>query len=382
MQNEFNSTNFSIEHERSTLRRNVSDAHEMLSVASFNDELRSGLGEFDRAFRSEQPGDVLSQLTEPTPGEELGNAPQPDSKARGRAWCFTWNNYLEETYQALKDNGSGGGLKYIIVAREQAPTTGTRHLQGYCYFSNFKSLRQVKSWLCSFGPGSPRLVLAAGTAAQNKTYCSKDGDFFEAGTMPEHGKRTDLEMVYEDVKKGKPIVDIIDNNAEAFIKYAKNLLLINNLINYQTHRNIRPYVLWFTGPTGSGKSRDALRLAKHLGTYYYKNPTNKWWDGYQQQACIVIDDYRRDFCTFADLLRLLDWYPFTLEVKGGTVALNSSVIIFTSPKTPVDTWEGRSQEDFNQLTRRIDHVVQFPLLFPLDCETYTQEANALKETIT
>lgn len=368
------------------------NSHECLSRIQYERDVSRGLDEFDRTFRSGETGDLLSENA--NSGEEgetsrplgtadiIGDVPEPAETVRARSWCFTWNNYFQETYQAIKDHGSGGGIKYIVCGCEEAPTTGTRHLQGYVSFKNPRTMRQVKSWLCGFGPGSPRLIVARGSALQNRTYCSKDGSFFEAGELPKQGQRNDLELVYDDVKQGKPIIDIIDTNASAFIKYAKNIMLLNNIINYQTHRTTRPFVLWFYGPTGSGKSRDALALCKHMGTYYYKNPTNKWWDGYLQQDCIVIDDYRRDFSTFADLLRILDWYPFSLEVKGGTVALRSTIIIFTTPKNPVDTWEGRSAEDLNQLSRRIDHVVQFPLPFPLDYKTYCDQATALKNQIT
>lgn len=380
------------------------NANELMSRVQFERDVSIGLEQFDRTFRSGESGDILSEFglerdgsvgnTTP-PNSQTGSiqpprreepepdeVPEPPEYKRARSWCFTWNGYLQETYNAIKANGLGGGIKYIVVGRETAPTTGMRHLQGYISFANPKTMRQVKTWLREWGPGSPCLAIARGSASQNRTYCSKDGDFFEAGNVPQQGQRTDLDLVYEDVKQGKHIVDIIDGNAEAFIKYAKNIMLINNLLNYQTHRTTRPYVLWFFGSTGSGKSRDALAIAKTMGTYYYKNPTNKWWDGYVQQDCIVIDDYRRDFSTFADLLRILDWYPFSLEVKGGTVALNSTLIIFTTPKNPLDTWEGRSAEDLNQLSRRIDHVVQYPLLFPLDCAIYCEQARALREQTT
>lgn len=93
---------------------------------------------------------------------------------------------------------------------------------------------------------------------------------------------------------------------------------------------------------------------------YVKMGTNKWWDGYEQQECVIVDDYRRDLCTFAELLRLFDRYPMRVECKGASVEFYSKVIIITTPKAPADTWEGRCEEDIRQLERRIFEVRHFP----------------------
>jgi hypothetical protein len=88
-------------------------------------------------------------------------------------------------------------------------------------------------------------------------------------------------------------------------------------------------------------------------------PANKWWDGYEQQPAVIIDDYRRDFSTFAELLRLLDRYPHRVEKKGASIQFNSSTIIITTPKPPEETWAGRTEEDLAQLMRRITEVREF-----------------------
>jgi len=59
-------------------------------------------------------------------------------------------------------------------------------------------------------------------------------------------------------------------------------------------------------------------------------------------------------------LRLLDRYPLTVEVKGGTVSFTSTRIYITTPKNVEDTWEGRNVGDLEQLRRRITEVRYFP----------------------
>jgi len=49
----------------------------------------------------------------------------------------------------------------------------------------------------------------------------------------------------------------------------------------------------------------------------------QWWDGYEQQECVVFDDMRKDTFKFHELLRLFDRYPLRIQVKGGYREFNS-----------------------------------------------------------
>jgi len=54
------------------------------------------------------------------------------------------------------------------------------------------------------------------------------------------------------------------------------------------HRGqVKTLVYW--GPPGCGKTR--LAVSKLPEDYYLKLPTNKWWDGYQGEKYVLIDDF-------------------------------------------------------------------------------------------
>jgi len=122
---------------------------------------------------------------------------------------------------------------------------------------------------------------------------------------------------------------------------------------YAQVRNSKPNVLWIYGPTGRGKTRWVHDNYKDI----YIKGAGKWWDGYDANDCCLIDDYRRDFMKFHELLRFTDRYGFPIEYKGGSSQFNSPNIIFTSPRSPLEMWEGRTDEDIAQLTRRISRIV-------------------------
>lgn len=127
----------------------------------------------------------------------------------------------------------------------------------------------------------------------------------------------------------------------------------------QQRRNWKTTIFWLYGATGTGKSRWAHEQDPEA---YIKEPTTKWWDGYDGEATVIIDDARRDMCTFAYMLRLFDRYPLPIETKGGTCQFLARTIYFTSPFHPRQFWEGRCTEDLKQLLRRIEHIRHYTAL--------------------
>lgn len=105
-------------------------------------------------------------------------------------WCFTIPNWTDEQVRSLRTLGSEETVSYLVFGREVSPQTGLRHLQGFVRFNTRKRFSTVRRLL-----PQGHLSSARGTPQQNRTYCSKDGDFEEFGTCPvlEQGRRSDFE---------------------------------------------------------------------------------------------------------------------------------------------------------------------------------------------
>lgn len=114
-----------------------------------------------------------------------------------------------------------------------------------------------------------------------------------------------------------------------------------------------PIVHWWFGPTGVGKSRKAFET---YGSEAYVKMNDKWWDGYVGQKTVIFDDYRSNLCPFHILLRILDRYPYRVEVKGGSIELSATVFVITTTSLPEVIWYSRTGEAINQLLRRITHI--------------------------
>lgn len=122
-------------------------------------------------------------------------------------------------------------------------------------------------------------------------------------------------------------------------------------VAYTPKRYFKPEVIWVWGPTGSGKTRQVVENETDL---WISGKNLKWWQGYENQEATLFDDFRADFCTFHELLRILDRYPYTVEVKGGHRELNSKRMYITSCYPPGEVY--RTREDIEQLMRRCTEV--------------------------
>lgn len=263
--------------------------------------------------------------------------------SRNRAYCFTSYLLNEDIMDELI-------CEYIVYGREQCPTTGKKHLQGYVYFTNAKTLDAVKKL---FQDKTLHLEVPKGNHNQNRTYCIKDGDFVERGTLPIQGKRTDLDAIREVVKTTGKMREVVE-----IAKSYQSVKMAEQILKYHEPKRVFTTdfkIYWFHGETGSGKTKTAFEMAGD--DYYVCLNTGKWWDGYDGHKTVIIDDFRANFCCFAELLKILQPYEYRVETKGGTRQLLATEFYITSPYPPTQVYETR--EDITQLIRRITNIKQF-----------------------
>lgn len=306
------------------------------------------------------------------------------NKARG--FCFTLNNYTVQDHIAIKEYFESENARYWIMGEEIAPTTNTPHLQGYVLFHNPRHFNVIKNkfrW---------HVEKAVGTPWQNKLYCQKGEHFEEAGDIPTDPKA----KAKSDGAKGGAIekkkwdaalaacttghFDGVDPRIR--ITQARNLEFLSQKLrsmgNYEDAPN---KVLWLHGATGAGKSRAARATFTQEGAHpdlvFFKSADTIWWDGYQGEPYVVIDDIDIDHSKMGYNYKIwFDRYPFMAQVKGGTIKIRPQRIIVTSNYTPENIWQ-YVPKTLEPILRRCE-VISFdqdtlPFLEPYRLEAKEQE---------
>lgn len=266
-------------------------------------------------------------------------------KARG--FCFTWNNYDEKTIEYV--DSICKEAVYAIYGKEVAPTTGTKHLQGYIYFRNPRSLKAVIKLL----KGS-HVAIAKGSSPANAGYCKKDNDWKEYGSPPQQGARGDLLALKDSIVNGKRVDEIVIENPGAFHQYGRTLDRIETVSLRKKFRTEMTKGLWYYGPTGTGKSHEAFKNY-HPDNCYIYNTETKWWDGYRQQETVIINDFRGEL-PYNYLLQLVDKWPMNVPIRGKEdVPFTSKTVIITSSLGPEEVYVNRNRSDgIEQLHRRFE----------------------------
>ncbi len=274
-------------------------------------------------------------------------------RTRRRNWCFTDYTLrdMSEVYQENKDI-----IRFVAWGEEICPTTKRKHHQGWIQFLNPKDMRPVSRLI----GGNPHLEPCFGTEFDNDKYCRKDGKYKSRGRFVSQGQRSDLESIKKIIDDGGTMLDIMDNHFGDFVRYHPGFQKAIQLVadkNTPAWRDVEVEV--YKGSTGTGKTRRAM---EH-NPYLIGGDELQWWDGYEGQDTICIDEYANNMsCT--TLLRLLDGYKKRLAIKGGFTWARWTKVIIT---TNLDELHGNAMFEHREaLKRRITRVIDF------DCHEVTE----------
>lgn len=247
----------------------------------------------------------------------------PKQDASARHWCFTINHPTtqdEEQMQHLIDSET----EYFIAGKEVGEE-GTPHAQGYLVLKKKLRMTAMKKLLAR-----AHLEVSRGTPKEASDYCKKDKDFREFGVLPAApyaAGGAGTEQMWADAWDAAKCGDLEAVPARIRVQHYAALRRIHQ--DYQK----RPPDLeectgvWYHGPPKTGKSTAARALP---GTYYDK-PANKWFDGYQAEDNVLIDDFDLTHKALGHhLKRWADKFAFPAEQKGTTVQIRPKLIIVTS----------------------------------------------------
>jgi len=245
-------------------------------------------------------------------------------RSRARNYCFTLNNPTEA------ENPLDWKCKYIVYQLERGEN-GTEHYQGFIQFENQVSFSSMKAINERAHWEVARCVSAS------IDYCQKEDTRIAGpwtkGKLPREGQgeRRDISEMKESIDEGATLEQIADEHFATFLRYRTSIIAYKAM--KQPKRTEPPQIRVYWGPTGVGKSR---RAAFEAPDAYFKmktTSTGDWWDGYEGQDSVIINDFY-GWIQHCELLRLLDRYQQKVKVHGGYVEFNAKLIIITSNQHP------------------------------------------------
>lgn len=219
-------------------------------------------------------------------------------------------------------------FSHLAYKREQCPKSGRLHWQGCLQFKK-KTRKSFKTIGLILGTKCIHIEKMVATYEQALAYVRKKetavGEPKERGDYTSQGERTDWKAAVE--AKSLKQIDL-----GMLIKYPRGLQFARS-IHSQPRDWMTECVILF-GKAGSGKSMMMPRDA------YWKMPGNKWWDGYDGESKVVLDDWKEEYLRRDEMLRLLDRYPLKLETKGGSVNFIARTVYITTNENPWKWYEG------------------------------------------
>lgn len=234
-------------------------------------------------------------------------------------------------------------VAYIRGQLERGHKTGYLHWQLLVVFERKCRLAAVRRIF-----GNVNAELTKSKAANEyvwKDDTSVEGTRFELGALKlNRNSDTCWTSVFNNAQNGR--LDAIPPDIR--VRHYGNLRRIG--MDYLSPAGMVRQCIVFWGSSGTGKSRRAWHEAG-MGAYV-KDPLTKFWDGYQGQENVVIDEFRGGI-SIGHLLRWLDRYPVNVEVKGAAVALKAKCIWITSNLPPQDWYKDLDAETLQALLRRL-----------------------------
>lgn len=313
-------------------------------------------------------------------------------------WCGTWNNPTM-TGEELKTFVEGLEEVKLCVFQKEKGDNGTEHFQ--MYFETKKRMYTTGAH-AMLNPIKMSLLHAKGTKQQNEKYCTKeegrvDGPWYANCTTDDfkrksgnQGKRSDLDefarMIKEEGGITEDVFEAMPGHAMAYNKHAKALVAELKLteikkkemaywqeqyqrrqrgeeIEGQQQRNLKLYF----GPTAVGKTTEVkLHVMGELGVpLFEKSAATKWWDGYQGENHVLVDEYRGGQ-TIDEFKALTNIGEVAIEMKGTSGILVAEQMYFTTNCHPTQWWKrnaGEAQEyhnwssqDYRAVARRFAEV--------------------------
>lgn len=264
-------------------------------------------------------------------------------------WALTDYEFLN--WEQIFENPK---IRYLIVGKEICPKTDRPHNQGYMQFFNRIRMTAIKKIV-----GSKQIHLGEeiSTAACNVAYCKKDLHWVEYGEVSHQGDRNDLKSAAAAIHNGVSLSELARTQPEVIIKFPGGFKLLKKLHDQRESPDWRDlHVTLIIGPTDTNKTRKAMADRTNGKPFKIQGSQLQWWDGYENQETIVIDEYSNNI-PIDEMLAILDGYSLRLSTKGSHTYARWKKVYITSNLMKYQIHEKAKPAHREALFRRINTIM-------------------------
>ncbi len=276
---------------------------------------------------------------------------------QSRSWFGTTNNWTEAEWHRM--TVTQAALYSHAVFGKETGEEGTPHIQ---FNVTMKSQKQSLAQMKKLFPRAHLEITRSLTAAER--YCKKEENFFvidnrvRAKQSVETTER--LEQFALDLRAGKTVQQMCDADLVKCAESYKTLEWMSGKVKRK--RTAKPFVTWCYGKTNIGKSQYCHEAASEIEEDFHRHHGSfQWWDGYDGQKVVVLEEFRGGDAKLSHLLVFLDKYEVRMGVKGNHTWMVADHVFINSCFKPEECYMSHA-EDLNQLKRRIDRLFLFEIV--------------------
>lgn len=273
--------------------------------------------------------------------------PEEDDGKPHPTWEFTIFGDIEAETEWLR------GLEWnvMVAYQETCETTQRLHIQGRVTFKRAYRFAALKK-LHSYASWRHSIALA------DANYCRKRESIklIDEDRRQRKGTRTDIAIAKQTAERTGSMREVVKEAtnfqacrmAELWLKYCEPMREIDP-------KGIEVHYIW--GKSGTNKTRYVYD--HHAKEDVFRPTSYKWWEGYDGHKVVLLDELRGNWCTFGQLLDLLDIYPYRVETKGGSRQIQATTWYITSCFPPCELYNPDTfgnRERIDQLYRRLESI--------------------------
>lgn len=276
------------------------------------------------------------------------------TRQNARNWMFTqhdldafWKCTLTEHY----------AFQYMVYQIEECPKTTAWHAQGFVQF-----MVQVRGSTVKNMVGGNAHIEVAHMPALARKYCMKDEtrltppvEYGKWNEQMTQGHRTDLTVAKYKIRELGSFTECLDCDSLDKVTASYPKWVSAQLEMVQRPIREAPNVTVYFGPTLTGKTFRCH--AENPGIHELRY--NNGFMNYSGQKCVLFDEFDKAPWPFDLILKLLDRYPFQVNVKNGYCWWEVTDIFMTGTESPEKWFVGThaNPDHIPQFMRRITRIV-------------------------